>query len=101
MKTSTYTKEKAVSKATKMFVVLIVAIAALIASGLLINNPTYCDVSSVVAYEGDTLWSIAQTHCHGNSTTNMVYDIEKLNPGMSNRYLQIGETINLPMKEGK
>jgi hypothetical protein len=31
----------------------------------------------------------------------MVYDIEKLNPGMSNRYLQIGETINLPMKAGK
>ena len=45
MKTSTYTKEKAVSKATKMFVVLIVAIAALVTMVKLINKPTYCDVS--------------------------------------------------------
>ena len=89
-------KEKAMSKATKMFVVLIVAIAALIASGLLINNPTYCDVSSVVAYEGDTLWSIAQTNCHGNSTTNMVGDIVDLNPELKTRYLRIGESIKLP-----
>ena len=94
-------KGKAMSKATKMFVVLIVAIAALVTMVKLINKPTYCDVSSVVVYEGDTLWSIAKANCYGNSTTVMVYDIEKLNPGMSNRYLQIGETINLPMKEGK
>jgi len=101
MKTSINTKEKTMSKATKMFVALIVAIAALIASGLLISKPTYCNVSSVVAYPGDTLWYIAKINCYGNSTTNMVHDIMELNPELRTRYLQIGETINLPMKAGK
>ena len=110
MKTSINTKEKAMSKAIKMFVVLIVAIAALIASGLLISKiafglltdkPTYCNVSSVVAYPGDNLWNIAKINCYGNSTTNMVHDIMELNPELRTRYLQIGETINLPMKAGK
>ena len=89
------------SKATKMFVVLIVAIAALVTMVKLINKPTYCDVSSVVAYEGDTLWSIAKANCYGNSTTVMVSDIENLNPELKTRYLRIAESIQLPMKEGK
>jgi nucleoid-associated protein YgaU len=89
-------KEKAMSKATKMFVVLIVAIAALIAMGKSINKPTYCYVGSVVASEGDTLWSIAKANCYGNSTTNMVNDIMELNPELKTRYLRIGESIKLP-----
>ena len=100
MKTSTYTKEKVVSKATKMFVVLIVAIAALITMGKLINKPTYCHVSSVVAYEGDTLWSIAKANCYGNSTTVMVNDIVELNPELKTRYLRIAELIKLPTENG-
>jgi len=110
MKTSINTKEKTMNKATKMFVALIVAIAALVASGLLISKvasglliskPTYCKVSSVVAYPGDTLWYIAKINCYGNSTTNMVHDIMELNPELRTRYLQIGEIINLPMKAGR
>jgi hypothetical protein len=100
MKTSINTKEKAVSKATKMFVVLIVAIAALVTMGKLINKPTYCHVSSVVAYEGDTLWSIAKANCYGNSTTNMVNDIMELNPELKTRYLRIAESIKLPTENG-
>lgn len=100
MKTSINTREKAVSKTTKMFVVLIVAIAALVTMGKLINKPTYCHVSSVVAYEGDTLWSIAKANCYGNSTTNMVNDIMELNPELKTRYLRIAESIKLPTENG-
>jgi nucleoid-associated protein YgaU len=100
MKTSINTKEKAVSKATKMFVVLIVAIAALVTMGKLTNKPTYCHVSSVVAYEGDTLWSIAKANCYGNSTTVMVNDIVELNPELKTRYLRIAESIKLPTENG-
>lgn len=100
MKTSINTKEKVVSKTTKMFLVLIVAIAALVTMGKLINKPTYCHVSSVVAYEGDTLWSIAKANCYGNSTTVMVNDIVELNPELKTRYLRIAESIKLPTENG-
>ena len=100
MKTSINAKEKVVSKTTKMFVVLIVAIAALVTMGKLINKPTYCHVSSVVAYEGDTLWSIAKANCYGNSTTVMVNDIVELNPELKTRYLRIAESIKLPTENG-
>jgi len=99
MKTST--KEKAMSKATKLFIVFIVALAALITMGLLTKSPTYCHVSSVVADEGDTLWSIAKSRCYGNSTTNMVGDIVDINPELKTRYLRVGELVILPTETNK
>ena len=88
------------SKATKLFIALIAAIAVLLGYGLIKQNPTYCDVSRVVAYQGDTLWAIAKANCHGNSTTIMVDDIYKLNPELKKRDLQMGEAVNLPTENG-
>lgn len=97
----TNTKEKVMSKATKMFIALIAAIAVLLGYGLTREHPTHCYVSRVVAHQGDTLWGIAKANCTGNSTTIMVDDIYKLNPQLKKRDLQVGESVNLPMKEGK
>ena len=86
------------SKATKMFIALVVALVTLLCFGLIKQNPTYCDVSSVFTSPGDTLWGIAKEHCHGNSTTIMVDDIFQLNPELKKRDLQPSETVKLPTK---
>ena len=43
-----------------------------------------------IVRQGDTLWSMSR---HYGTTLNM---IEQLNPGISSRYLRIGETIIIP-----
>ena len=43
-----------------------------------------------VVRQGDTLWSMSR---HYGTTLNM---IEQLNPGISSRYLRIGETVIIP-----
>lgn len=87
------------SKATKMFIALIVALAALFGYAITREHPTYCVVPKVVAYQGDTLWGIAKANCTGNSTTIMVDDIYKLNPQLKKRDLQFGEVVNLPTQK--
>ena len=76
----------------------LVVLAALLVIGLAIRNnqltTVECDVDTVVAQYGDTLWDIGYKHCGGDKANmeEVRYQMVKLNGNV----IQLGQLVVLP-----